>query len=61
VRAFAIPLDQGGHPLSAPELGDTADLIDPRAFDPEPDEVTDPGHPDYVQPDPHATPIGGNQ
>lgn len=43
--------------MSTPELGDTADLIDPSAFDPEPAEITDPDHPDHVDPDPNATPI----
>jgi hypothetical protein len=36
----------------APRLGipDTGDLIDPHAPDPDPDEVTDPGDPSYVEP-----------
>lgn len=29
---------------------DTGDLIDPDAADPTPDEITDPEHPDYVDP-----------
>jgi hypothetical protein len=30
--------------------GDVADWIDPNAPDPTPDEITDRGHPDYVEP-----------
>jgi hypothetical protein len=38
---------------------DTGDLTDPRADDPTPDEITDPDHPDYVEPWTSATrPIG---
>lgn len=29
---------------------DTGDMIDPNAPDPTPDEITDPGHPDHVDP-----------
>ena len=57
MRAFRLSADQGGPPLSAPELRDTADLIDPGAYDPEPAEITDPNHPDHVESDPDATPI----
>ncbi len=46
--------------MSTPDIGDTADLIGPDAYDPDPAEVTDPNDPGYVVPDPHATPIGGD-
>lgn len=38
-------------PSVAPALvGDVGDWIDPNAPDPTPDEITDPDHPDYVEP-----------
>jgi hypothetical protein len=36
--------------------GDVGDAIDPTAPDPTPDEITDPNHPDYVEPLAGATP-----
>jgi hypothetical protein len=35
-----------------PRVGvpDTGDVIDPNTDDPTPDEITDPNHPDYVEP-----------
>lgn len=33
-----------------PDDYDTGDLIDPNAPDPTPDEITDPDHPDHVDP-----------
>ena len=41
-------------------MTDTADAIDPNADDPTPDEVTDPQHPDYVEPDSEAQPVDDN-
>lgn len=40
------------------ELLDTADVIGVDADDPTPAEITDPAHPDYVEPCADATPIG---
>lgn len=33
-----------------PKTGDVGDWIDPNAEDPTPEEITDPEHPDYVEP-----------
>jgi hypothetical protein len=37
-------------PDEDPPEGDVGDWIDPNAPDPTPDEITDPNHPDYVEP-----------
>ncbi len=37
---------------------DTADEIAATAEDPTPAEITDPQHPDFLEPYPHATAIG---
>lgn len=42
--------------MSTPEIPDTADVIDPTAPDPTPVEITDPAHPDHVEPFAQATP-----
>jgi hypothetical protein len=34
---------------------DTGDVVDPNAADPTPEPVTDPEHPDYVEPATDAT------
>jgi hypothetical protein len=44
------------NPGPAPAVGDVGDAIDPTAPDPTPDEITDPNHPDYVEPLTGATP-----
>lgn len=46
-------------PDSGAQVGvpDTGDLIDPSAEDPDPDVITDPDHPDYVEPASEATPV----
>lgn len=38
------------HPTDAGTVGDVADHNDPTAPDPTPDEITDPDHPDHVEP-----------
>jgi hypothetical protein len=42
--------------MSTPVIPDTGDVVDPTAPDPTPAEVTDPAHPDYVEPLAEATP-----
>ncbi|GAA5104846.1 hypothetical protein [Haloechinothrix salitolerans] len=42
--------------MSTPVIPDTGDVVDPTAPDPTPDEITDPAHPDYVEPAAEATP-----
>lgn len=37
-------------------IPDTGDVIDPTAPDPTPAEITDPAHPDHVEPFAQATP-----
>ncbi|MGH3863588.1 hypothetical protein [Actinokineospora sp.] len=44
-------------PESVEPVGDVGDHIDPTAPDPKPDEITDPAHPDHVDPYPDATPV----
>jgi hypothetical protein len=42
--------------MSTSESPDTGDVVDPSAVDTTRPEVTDPGHPDYVEPFLDATP-----
>jgi hypothetical protein len=41
--------------MSTSDIPDTGDVIDPTAPDPTPAEITDPDHPDHVEPFPAAT------
>jgi hypothetical protein len=40
----------GGGRTPPTRVGDVGDWVDPKAPDPTPGEVTDPDHPDYVEP-----------
>lgn len=42
--------------MNTPVIPDTGDVVDPTAPDPTPEEITDPAHPDYVEPFTAATP-----
>lgn len=48
-------------PQHDPHTFDTGDLVgtdgDPAEVDPIPEEITDPAHPDYVEPADGATPV----